>query len=84
MIKGRESVMDYYKLLLSRVNTLPSGIPFTIGQAFKEGWTAIPSKEKIEMCRRFKMEVNAGQISGVVFTGTVPGSTHPHKQYIKI
>ena len=76
--------MNYYKILLSRVSALPPETTFTIGQAYKEGWTAIPAKDKLFMAGKFKTEVDAGLVPGVLFKGFLPGSTHQHKQYIKI
>ena len=46
--------MDYYKLLLSRISALPPGTTFTVGQAYKEGWAAIPAKEKIAICKKLR------------------------------
>ena len=76
--------MDYYKILLTRINDLPSGSVFTIGQAYKEGWRDIPGKDKKELGRSFKSDVDSGKIPGITYEGTVPGSVHPHKTYKKL
>ena len=76
--------MDYYKILLSRVSALLPETTFTIGQAYKEGWTEIPAKDKLFMAEKFKTEVDVGLVPGVLFKGFLPGSTHLHKQYIKL
>ena len=76
--------MDYYKLLLSRVSALPAGTTFTVGQAYKEGWATIPAKDKIAIFKNFKTEVDGGLIPRVIFNGYLSGSTHRHKQYIKL
>jgi hypothetical protein len=76
--------MNYYKLLLSRVSALPAGTTFTVGQAYKEGWTTIPAKDKIAICKKFKTEVDGELVPRVIFNGYLSGSTHQHKQYKKL
>ena len=82
-IDDKDKSMDFYKILLSRIEDLPVGTIFTIGQAYRTDWPAVPAKDKIAIARKFKTEVEAGRIQGIRYYGLLPGRVHAHKQYKK-
>ena len=75
--------MDQHSAVLSRIEEMPVGTIFTIGQAYRTDWPAVPAKDKIAIARKFKTEVEAGRIQGIRYYGLLPGRVHAHKQYKK-
>jgi len=75
---------DYYKELILRISRIRPETFFTINQAYGDGWSAIPGREKISMSLRLKEEAGAGRIENVMYCGMIEGRTHRHKLYKKL
>ena len=75
--------MDFYHKLLLRIKDIPTDQSFIVSQAYGEGWSAIPAKDKILISLKLKDEAIAGKIPNVKYCGLIEGRTHKHKLYRK-